>query len=149
MPASNRYTTDFTSSLVNDLSRGTVDMSQWLSILNVKYLVIDKSEPLSANVILDENFERVWTSDTLDIYENHAVKPRLFSFSAADERNIQLWGADQIYLRSADGGPVGLALDTGHAPSDDTTVKATFQFANRERVAEPSCGCEHHSLRRG
>ena len=129
MPASMRYTTALTSALVYDLSRGSLDMSEWLSILNVRYLVIDKSEPLASNVILDENFEMVWTSDTLDIYENHAVKPRLFSFSTADERNIQLWGVDQIYLRSAEGGPVGLALDTGHAPSDDTTVKATFQFA--------------------
>jgi hypothetical protein len=128
LPPSNRYTVSLTGALINDLSMGSLDMSQWLAILNVRYLVIDKSEPLSSNVSLNEHFERVWTSDTLDIYENHSMEPRLFSFSTTDQRYIQLWNNDRICLRSAEGGDVGLALDAGYVSSDNVTLKATFRF---------------------
>jgi hypothetical protein len=123
-----KYTASALESLNTALRRGPFDMSQWFSILNVKYVLIDNTDPISANIVLDADFERVWTTDNIDIYENHAMKPRLFSFSPTNERSVRLWSADQIYLRLADGDYVGLALDTQHVPSHDVTLKATFRF---------------------
>jgi hypothetical protein len=123
-----KYTATALESLNAALRRGPFDMSRWFSILNVKYVLIDKTDPLSANIVLGTDFEPVWTSDTIDIYENHAMKPRLFSYSPTNERYIPLWSADRIYPQLADGYEVGLALDARHVPSHDVTLQATFQF---------------------
>lgn len=63
------------------LERGPFDLSGRLSVFNVRYVLLDKTHPLSANVILDSRFERVWSSPNLDIYENHGVMPRVFTVS--------------------------------------------------------------------
>jgi len=129
MPASNRYTTNLIESLLTDLDRGPLDMSEWLSLLNLKYIIVDKTDPLSSNVILGPAFERVWTSDTIDIYENHSMKPRIFSFSNTNERVINLSSKSTINLTYAEGTqePV-LSLSDEHRLSDEPTVKSSYHF---------------------
>lgn len=124
-----KYTAIELESLNTDLQRGPFDMSQWLSIFNVKYVLLDKTNPLSSNVILDDNFELVWTSKTIDIYENHALKPRIFSFSNTNERVIDLYDGNTINLSYAEGTqePV-LSLSNEYNLSDEPTVKSSYHF---------------------
>jgi hypothetical protein len=124
-----KYTASELESLNTDLQRGPFDMSEWLSIFNVKYVFLDKTNPLSSNVILDENFELVWTSKTIDIYENHALKPRIFSFSNIDERVINLYDGNTINLSYAEGTqePV-LSLSNEYHLSNEPTVKSSYHF---------------------
>jgi hypothetical protein len=116
-------------SLNTNLERGPFDMSQWLSIFNVKYVLIDKTNPLSANVILDGNFERIWTSDTVDIYENHNMMPRVFAVSMTNERPVDLWSGDNITVSEPDGtANLTLSLDTEHARAHDRALKASYSI---------------------
>jgi hypothetical protein len=127
-----KYTANVLESLNASLERGPFDMSQWLSLFNVKYVLIDKTNPRSGNVILDENFEMVWTSETVDIYENHNMKPRAFVVSFANERPLALWSGDFIAVSEIDGGDdLDLSLETEHARSYDRTLKASYSFAER------------------
>jgi hypothetical protein len=122
-----KYTADVLESLNTNLERGPFDMSQWLSIFNVKYVLIDKTNPLSTNVILDENFDRIWTSDTVDIYENHNMMPRVFAVSMTNERPVDLWSGDNITVSGTDSTTDStLSLDTEHARSHDRTLKASY-----------------------
>ena len=125
-----KYTAIALESLNTDLQRGPFDMSQWLSIFNVKYVLLDKTNPLSPNVILDENFELVWSSKTIDIYENHSLKPRIFSFSNTNERVIDLYDGNTINLSYAEGTqePV-LSLSGEYHLSDELTVKSSYHFS--------------------
>ena len=124
-----KYTADVLESLNTNLERGPFDMSQWLSIFNVKYVLIDKTNPLSANVILDGNFERIWTSDTVDIYENHNMMPRVFAVSMTNERPVGLWSGDNITVSETDGtANLTLSIDTEHARTHDRALKASYSI---------------------
>ena len=124
-----KYTASALESLNTDIERGPFDMSQWLSIFNVKYVLLDKTNPLSSNVILDDSFERVWTSETIDIYENHSLKPRVFSFSDTNERAIALHDGDTVNLSYAEGtqGAV-LSLSDEYHLSDSNSVKSSYHL---------------------
>jgi hypothetical protein len=125
-----KYTASALESLNTELERGPFDMSQWLSIFNVKYVLLDKTNPLSSNVILDDNFEKVWPSDTIDIYENHSLKPRIFSFSNTNERAIDLYDGDTINLSYADGTQEAeLSVSDEYHLSDETSVKGSYHLA--------------------
>jgi hypothetical protein len=125
-----KYAMTALESLNTDLERGPFNMSQWLSIFNVKYVLLDKTNPLSSNVILDSNFERVWPSETLDIYENYAMKPRIFSFFNTNERAIDLHDGDTINLSCAEGTQEAvLSLSDEYHLSDETSVKSSYHLA--------------------
>jgi hypothetical protein len=126
-----KYTASALESLNTDIERGPFDVSQWLSIFNVKYVLLDKTNPLSSNVILDGNFERVWESETVDIYENHSLKPRVFSFSDTSERVIALHDGDTINMGYAEGtqGAV-LSLSDEYHLSGNTSVKSSYHLAS-------------------
>jgi hypothetical protein len=131
MPPTNAYTTNLIESLQTDLSRGRLDMSEWFSLLNLKYIVIDSTDHLSSNIALDADFERVWTSDTIDIYENHAVKPRVFSVTATDERPVSLHAGDTINLRYAEGTQEAvLTLGNQHTLSSDLSLMSAYSFSS-------------------
>ena len=110
-----KYTAGVLESLNTAIERGPFDMSQWLSIFNTKYVMMDKTNPLSGNVVLNDSFRRVWTSDTIDIYENRAVKPRVFSVLTDGQRDLagvaheggrqaSLEGVDVMHLGAPRGG---------------------------------------------
>jgi hypothetical protein len=125
-----KYTASALESLNTDIEKGPFDLSQWLSIFNVKYVLLDKTNPLSSNVILDSNFERVWPSETLDIYENHAMKPRIFSFFNTNERAIDLHDGDTINLSCAEGTQEAvLSLSDEYHLSDETSVNSSYHLA--------------------
>ncbi|MCX5998802.1 MAG: YfhO family protein, partial [Chloroflexi bacterium] len=129
MPESNRYTTNLIESLRTDLAKSPLDMSEWLSLLNLKYIVVDKTNPLSSNTILGPDFERVWTSNTIDIYENHAVKPRVCSVSNTNERIIALSSAGTVNLEYAEGTQDAIvSISDEHRLSDEPTVKSVYHF---------------------
>ncbi|MBN2098057.1 MAG: hypothetical protein JW753_00515 [Dehalococcoidia bacterium] len=125
-----KYTARALESLNTDLSEGPLDMSQWFNVFNVKYVLVDKTDPLSDNIVLDTGFERVWTTETLDIYENYALNPRVFSVTNIGESPIDLYAESEIVLSYAGGTrePV-LSLSDDHTISADFSVKATCQFA--------------------
>ncbi len=124
-----KYTAAVLESFNARLAEGPLDLSGWLSYFNVKYVLIDKSHPLSPNVILDGRFDRAWTSDTIDIYENQAMLPRLFALTLSDERSVALWDGDRVAVSPAEDS-VSLSLDTALARSSDRTLKADFTFAD-------------------
>jgi hypothetical protein len=105
-------------------------MSQWLSVFNVKYVLLDKTNPLSSNVILDDDFEMVWPSETIDIYENHSMKPRIFSFSDTNLRTVDLHDGNTVNLSYAGGTQVAeLALSNEYHRSGEISVKSSYHFA--------------------
>jgi hypothetical protein len=124
-----KYTASVLDSLNSDIEMGSSDISSWLTIFNVKYVVLDKTDPLSSNVVLGEDFERVWPSETIDIFENHAMRPRVFSFTETNERVIDLFAGDTINLTYAEGTqePV-LSLSDEYHLSDEPTVKSSYHF---------------------
>jgi hypothetical protein len=131
MPPTNAYTTNLMESLQTDLTRGRLDMTEWFSLLNLKYILIDSTDPLSSNIVLDAGFERVWASDTIDIYENHAVKPRVFSITATDESPISLYAGDTTNLRYAEGTREAvLTLGNQHTLSSDLSLMSTYSFSS-------------------
>jgi hypothetical protein len=125
-----KYTATALESLNADLERGPFDMSQWLSIFNVKYVILDKTNPLSTNIILGTDFEQVWTSDTIDIYENHAPKPRIFSITNTNEREVDLYSGADINLSYAEGTqqPI-LSLTDQYRITAELSLKSSYQFA--------------------
>ncbi|MCX5991417.1 MAG: hypothetical protein NTZ04_03685 [Chloroflexi bacterium] len=124
-----KYTASALESLNTDIKKGPFDLSQWLSIFNVKYVLFDKTNRLSSNVILDSNFERVWSSETIDIYQNHSLKPRVFSFSNTNERAIDLHNGDTINLSCAEGTQEAvLSLSDEYHLSDETSVKSSYHL---------------------
>jgi hypothetical protein len=126
-----KYAMTTLESLNADLERGPFDMGQWLSIFNVKYVLLDKTNPIATNLILGTDFQRVWASETIDIYENHAMKPRIFSVSNTDQRDIPLWSAGNIDVFLVDGSKdVVISLEDVHTRSSNLTLKATFQFTD-------------------
>jgi hypothetical protein len=126
-----KYTANALESLNTDIQRGPFDVSQWLSIFNVKYVLLDKTNPLSSNVLLNKDFERVWPSDTIDIYENHAVKPRVFSVTPTDEHLISLYAGDTINLRYAEGTQEArLKLGNQHTLSSNLSLMSSYSFSS-------------------
>ncbi len=127
MPQTSTYAADTIGYLREALEASKVNMSQWFSILNVKYVVVNKNDTLSLNVILNDGFELVWPSDTIDIYENHNVMPKVFLVSLTNERPLDLWRGDDLNVSRADGSVNStLSLDTEHAT--DHTLKVGCAF---------------------
>jgi len=126
-----KYTASALESLNSDIQRGPFDMSQWLSAFNVKFVLLDKTNTLSSNVVLDNNFEIVWPSDTIDIYENHAFKPRMFSVTATGERPVSLHAGDTINLTYAEGTQQPqLSLSSQHTMSSDLGLMCAYSFSS-------------------
>jgi len=115
-------------SLYWNLYNNRSNIAEWLSILNVKYVILDKTAPLYDNIILREEFKQVWTSDTMDIYENPNMRSRIFSLS---ENIVDLYNESGINL-SWDGGTgdATLSLDNQHIRSQDFSVKSLYQLTN-------------------
>lgn len=130
MPQTSIYAAGTMNYLRDALGKTKVDMSEWLSILNVKYAVVDKGNPLNSNVILNDNFERVFTSDSVDVYENHQMIPRVFTVTSAHERPVNLWSGDSITASLPDSNVnATLSLDTENVRTFDRALKATCVFA--------------------
>jgi hypothetical protein len=109
------------------------DLDEWLSLFNVRYVMIDKTDPTTASVQLGEGFHLVWPSTTIDIYENSAMKPRVFSVSTAGQRDVALWSADAINAFLVDGSQdVAMSLEDVHTRSSDRTLESRFQFSGSE-----------------
>ncbi|MDM7999094.1 MAG: hypothetical protein QUS33_03600 [Dehalococcoidia bacterium] len=126
--AATAYASDALEYLNRDLENSGAAIDEWLRLLNVKYVVLDKTDPLHDNVSLGDGFYLVWSNDSIDIYENRDLAPRLFALSIANESFVNLWSGDGIHVWSAEGEDIELALDTEHLPSVETTLKASFQF---------------------
>ena len=126
-----KYTAGVLESLNTDIERGPFDMSQWLSTFNVKYVILDKTNSLSSNVILDDNLEKVWTSDTIDIYENHSTMPRVFSLTDANRSPIALNDGDTVNLCYAEGTQGAmLSLSDEYHLSERDSVKSSYHLPN-------------------
>jgi len=112
---------------------GETDIGQWLSLLNVKYVILDKTDPFYSNIRLGECFETVWISNTIVIYENNLMKPRIFSFSTVNEHIIDLFSGSRVNLSWADGKPETiLSLDDQHRLSQQFSVKSVYRFTDPE-----------------
>lgn len=141
-----KYTATTLQSLNAEIEKGPFDLSQWLSIFNVKYVLLDKTNPLSSNVILDDSFEVVWTSNTIDIYENRDMLPRVFAVTLANERTVDLWSGDRITASPTDNNTT-LSLDSQVTRSFDRTLKATYAFTQQELdTASLAIDIQHLSL---
>ena len=115
-----------------DLGNGA-NISEWLNVFNVRYVILDKTDPAGTNVHLGKDFDLVWPSNTIDIYENHAMKPRIFSVSNTDQRDIPLWSAGSINVFLAYGNKdVALSLEDMHTRSSNVTLEGNFQFSGSE-----------------
>ena len=126
-----KYTANILEALGTDLTNNRSNLGEWLNIFNVKYVVLDKTNPLSSSVILGESFERVWTSDTIDIYQNHSMKPRIFSFTNANERVIDLYTGSTINLSYAGGTQEAmLSLDNAHSRSGGLSLRSVYRFTD-------------------
>jgi hypothetical protein len=144
-----KYTAGVLESLNTDIERGPFDMSQWLSLFNVKYVILDKTNPLSSNIILDDNFEKVWTSETIDIYENHFLKPRVFSFSDTNERRIALHDGATVNLSYAQGTQGAmLSLSDEYHLSESNSVKSSYHLPNPGDYLSLDANVEVISLQR-
>lgn len=121
-----KYTANVLEMLNAELERGPFDISQWLSVFNVKYVLLDRTTAYSANVILDKDFERIWTSDTVDIYENDSVMPKAYAVSFTNERPLGLWSGDNITVSGSSSSSLMLSLDTEYIRSHDCSLKATY-----------------------
>jgi hypothetical protein len=127
-----KYTGSTLESLNSSLETGLFDASVWLNVFNVKYLLVDKANPLSSNIIINEDFERVWTSETIDIYENRSMLPRVFSFVETNQRVIELFTGDAINLAYGEGTQEAIvSLTTEHVLHQDLSVKSIYHFAGR------------------
>jgi|GEM_PF-1939844 len=125
-----KYTGSTLESLNSDLANGPLDMSAWLDVFNVKYLLVSKSHPLSRNIIISEDLERVWSSKTIDIYENRLMLPRLFSFAETDERVIDLSTGNIINLIYGEGTQEALlSLSSEHQLHQELAVRSTYCFS--------------------
>lgn len=125
-----KYTGSTLESLNSDLANGPLDMSAWLDIFNAKYLLVDKSHPLSSRVVIGEDFERVWTSKTIDIYENQAMLPRLFSFTETNERVIDLFTGSTVNLVYGEGTQEALlSLSSEHRLYQELAIKSAYHFS--------------------
>ena len=125
-----KYTVSALDSLNTDLERGPFDMTQWFNVLNVRYVLIDKTDPLSANIVLDAGFEQAWASDTIDIYENRTLNPRVFLVTAVDERPVSLYAGHTINLTYVEGTrPPTLSISSQHSMSGDPSLLSTYLFS--------------------
>jgi hypothetical protein len=130
--AATLYAGDTLEYLNYSLQNGS-DLDEWLSVFNVRYVVLDKTDPATANVNLGKDFELVWPSTTIDIYENHAMKPMIFSVSSADQRDVALWSAGSINVFLADGSKdVAISLEDAHTRSSNLTLEAKFRLSGPE-----------------
>ena len=109
------------------------NLDEWLSLFNVRYVLLDKTDPATAGVRLGEDFDLVWPSASIDIYENRDLKPRVFLVSSADERDVALWSAGAVNVFPVDsGGDVTVSLESMHTRSSDLSLEARFRFADTE-----------------
>lgn len=127
-----KYASDTLEYLNPSLVNGS-DVSRWLSLFNVRYVLIDKSDPASAGVTLGESFQLAWTSTTVDIYESQDVGPRVFLVTTGDRRDVPLWTDDRInVLRAVNSRPVDLSLSGAHALSSSVALEGRFHFSEAE-----------------
>lgn len=88
--------TDATESFLGKLSRATrhreTNLGEISDLLGVRYAIVDKTNPVSANCVLDDSFIKVWESDTIDIYENEDPYPRIFTSIPVEEENLDIGG---------------------------------------------------------
>jgi hypothetical protein len=125
-----KYTGSTLESLNSSLETGPFDASAWLNVFNVKYLLVEKANPVSSNIIIGEDFARVWTSGTIDIYENRSMLPRVFSFAETNERVIELFTGDAVNLAYGEGTQEAtVSLTTEHHLHQDLSVKSVYHFA--------------------
>lgn len=127
-----KYASDTLEYLNLSLVNGS-DVSRWLSLFNVRYVLIDKSDPASEGVALGEGFDLAWTSATIEVYESRDIGPRIFLVTTGDRRDIPLWTDDRInVLRAVNSQPVDLSLSSAHTLSSSVALEARFQFSEPE-----------------
>lgn len=123
------YTGDNLEYLGYNLENGS-SLDEWLSLYNVRYVLVDKSDDATGNLFLGEGFRLVRPGETIDIYENQAAKPRVFSVFTADRRDIPLWSGAGITAAPAYGGEyLAVSLDEAHALSSAASLSTTFAFS--------------------
>jgi uncharacterized membrane protein len=111
------------------LEASRADIGGWLSVFNVRYVILDKTDDSYDSVNLGEEFGRVWTSDTIDIYENYAMKPRMFSVSATDERPVKLRSDDIVNVAWAEGSrDFTLSVGKGYGNSSESSLNIDIRF---------------------
>jgi len=125
-----KHTADVIYALESEIENGEVDISGWLDVFAVKYVVLSKRDPLYQNIILGSSFKTVFASDTIDIYENQNVMPRVFAVSYDNKRQIDLWDEDNLNVVAVNGDTTtALSIDTENARSHDRVLKTSYSFA--------------------
>jgi hypothetical protein len=127
-----KYTVNTLESLDTDIANNKSNIGEWLNILNVKYVILDKTDPLYSNIVLGDGFEKVQTFGDIEIYQNRAMKPRIFLLSSpTNERAIDLWEGNNIKAEWADGTQeVMLSLDSAHSRSGGYSLKSVYRFTD-------------------
>ncbi len=74
-----KWTGDFLNLLYWSASEQATSIRGASDILGIKYAVVDKENPVSANFILDDSFSKAWESPTIDIYQNQDPYPRVYA----------------------------------------------------------------------
>lgn len=126
-----KWTGNYVERIIVDCQNGPVYLGSIADLIGVKYAVVDKTDPVSLNYILDDTFTKIWQSNTIDIYENEDSYPRVFSLSAVDESVIDLWEGNEIKVEWAFGTQETiLSLDDAHSKSGSYSLKSVYQFTD-------------------
>jgi hypothetical protein len=127
-----KYTGNTLDSLNTDIVNNKSNIGEWLNVLNVKYVILDKTDPLYSNIVLGDGFEKVQTFGDIEIYQNKLMEPRIFMLSSpTNERVIDLWEGNTIKAEWADGNQAAmLSLDSAHSTSSGYSLKCVYRFTN-------------------
>ncbi len=125
-----KYALSVLASLNADLEAGPVDLRHWLGLFNVKYILIDKTDPYAGNLMRGADYVMVWSSSSIDIYANRAVGPRVFSLLETGERDLALWSPEGVNAFLTEGSrEAALSLGATHARSSGLTLDGRFELS--------------------
>jgi hypothetical protein len=126
-----KWTGDFLERVLVLCRDGPVKLGGMADLMGVKYAVVDKTDPVSANYVLDDTFTKIWQSQTIDIYEHQDPWPSISLVSITNERPVDLWTSSQINVSWADGEKdFVLSLDTEHRLSHEFCLKSVYRFTD-------------------
>lgn len=130
--AASVYAADTLDHLNSRLQNGA-RLDEWLSLFDTRYVMLDRTDPATGNIALGEGFRLAWSSPTIDIYENAAARPRVFSVSVTDERQVALWSDAGISAFPLDAGiGVTLSLEARPAATTGLALEAGLRFTQPE-----------------
>jgi len=126
-----KWTGDFLERVLVLCRDGPVSLGSMADLMGVKYAVVDKTDPVSANYVLDDTFTKIWQSQTIDIYEHQDPWPSVSLVSITNERPVDLWTGSQINVSWADGEKdFVLSLDAEHHLSHEFCLKSVYRFTD-------------------